>query len=368
MTFALTHSVVARRRALLRYAAAPSADTIATGPDPVAAIRAFQAGTPGSSDTYVVLQVRTQSGLVGYGECASLSSSDLKATSQAVVGHAPSAFQALGGLVPAAARGGLNMALLDIVGKATKAPIYRVLGGPTRNKARAIARLSGESDEALQRDLEKQLTAGFRAFLIPIPLPTARNQGSEFVRVAAARLKAMRAAAPAADFAFEGNAQLTPGDAASLAARVQGMHPLWFDEPCAISNLETIRKIAEETVVPLGFGRTVADPGTFQDLLREGVIDLLRPDLHTYGITGVTRLAAMAETYYVDVAPWHNGGAIAHAAALHAAASMPNFFIAQAPNANVDVAAPKDGFFALPKGPGLGIEVDEKALERNRIA
>jgi galactonate dehydratase len=76
----------------------------------------------------------------------------------------------------------------------------------------------------------------------------------------------------------------------------------------------------------------------------------------------------MAETYYVDVAPWHNGGAIAHAAALHAAASMPNFFIAQAPNANVDVAAPKDGFFALPKGPGLGIEVDEKALERNRIA
>jgi galactonate dehydratase len=368
MTIALAHGAVTRRKALLRFAPPPSPDTIATSPDPVAEIRAFQMGVAGSRDAYVILQVRTQSGLVGYGECNSLSASDLKATSQAVVGHAPSAYQALGGLAPAAARGGLNIALLDIVGKATKAPIYRVLGGPTRNKARAITRLSGTSDDALRSELDKQLTAGFRAFLIPIPLPTARNQGSEFVRVAATRLKAMRAAAPAADFAFEGHGQLTPGDAASLASQVEGMHPLWFDEPCPVSNLETIRKIAEETVVPLGFGRTVADPGTFQDLLREGLVDLVRPDLLTYGITGITRLAAMAETYYVDVAPYHEGGAIAHAATLHAAASMPNFFIAQLPSSNAGIAAPHDGFFALPKGPGLGIEVDEKAFEGKRIA
>jgi galactonate dehydratase len=284
-----------------------------------------------------------------------------------VVGLAPSAYQALNGLVPPPVRGGLNIALLDIVGKATKAPIYRVLGGPTRNKARAITRLAGSSDEALQSDLAKQLTAGFRAFLIPIPLPTARNQGSEFVRVAATRLKAMRAAAPTADFALEAHAQLTPGDAASLAAEVESLHPFWFDEPCPVSNLETIRKIAEETVVPLGFGRTISDPGTFQDLLRQGLVDLLRPDLLTHGISGVRRLSAMAETYYVDVAPWHQGGAIAHAASLHAAASMPNFFIAQSPNPLVG-AAPQDGFFPLPKGPGLGIEVDEKTFEGNQIA
>jgi galactonate dehydratase len=366
MTIALTHAVAARRKSLLRFAAPPSPDTIATGPDPIAEIRAFQVNTPGSGNAQVVLQVRTQSGLVGYGECNALSASDLKATSQVVVGHAPSAYQALNGLAPAAVRGGLNIALLDIVGKATKAPIYRVLGGPTRNKARAITRLSGASDEALKHELEQQLTVGFRAFLIPIPVPTARNQGSEFVRVAATRLKAMRAAAPTADFAFEGHGELTPGDAASLAAEVEGMHPLWFDEPCRVSNLETIRKISDETVVPLGFGRTIADPGTFQDLLREGLVDLVRPDLLTHGITGSTRLAAMAETYYVDVAPWHQGGAIAHAAALHAAASMPNFFIAQSPSAGI--APPQDGFFPLPKEPGLGIEVDEKALEGHRIA
>ena len=366
MTIAL-NAVLARRKALLLFDPPSNADTIATGPDPISEVRAFQMNPRGSGTGQVILQLRTQSGLVGYGECNTLSPAELKATNEAVVGRAPSAYQALDSITPQAARGGLNIALLDILGKSTKAPIYRVLGGPTRNKARAITRLSGSSDDELQKDLEKQLSAGFRAFLIPVPEPTARNQGSEFVRVAATRLKAMRTAAPNADFAFEARAQLTPGDAASLAAEVESMHPLWFDEPCPVSNLETIRKISEETVVPLGFGRTISDPGTFQDLLREGLVDLVRPDLLTYGISGVCRLAAMAETYYVAMAPWHQGGAIAHAAALHAAASMPNFFIAQAPAVGA-ATPPKDGFFPLPTGPGLGIEVDEKEFEGNRIA
>jgi galactonate dehydratase len=354
-------SVLTRKRSLLRVASQTAAETIATGPDPVAEVRAYQ-----TAEGPVVLKVRTQSGIVGYGECNHLSSAELASTRQAVVGRAPSAYQALNSIAPSSVRGGLNIALLDIVGKSTKAPIYRVLGGATRNKARAIMRLNGDSDDALKEDLARQISAGFRAFLIPVPMPTARNQGSEFVRVAAARLKAMRAAAPSADFAFEGNGLLTPGDAASLAAEVEGMHPLWFDEPCPVSNLETIRKIAEETVVPLGFGRTISDPGTFQDLLRQGLVDLLRPDLLTHGISGVCRLSAMAETYYIAVAPWHTGGAIAQAAALHTAASIPNFFIAQATAGSSGVL--KDGFFVLPNGPGLGIEVDEKTFAGKDIA
>jgi galactonate dehydratase len=299
--------------------------------------------------TYVVLQVRTRSGLVGYGECNQLSGSELKATNQALAGRVASSYQAMDGLVPATMRGGLNIALLDILGKATQAPIYRLLGGPTRNKARAITRLSGSTDDELQSELQRQIATGYRAFLIPIVSP--------------ARFEALRAAAPDADFALEAQGRLTPGDAASVAAAMEHLHPLWFDEPCAVSNLETIRKISEETVVPLGFGRTISDAGTFQDLLREGLVDLLRPDLLTYGIAGVRRLAAMAETYYVDVAPWHAGGPIAHAAALHAAACIPNFFIAQSSASDAE-----NGFFPLPKGPGLGITVDEHALEGKQIA
>ena len=177
------------------FGQAAPAETAATSPHPISEVRAFQMGTPGSEGAYVVLQVRTESGLVGYGECNSLSATDLNATNQAVAGRAATSYQALEGLVPANVRGGLNIALLDIVGKATKAPIYRVLGGPTRNKARAITRLSGSSDEELQSDLQKQLAVGFHAFLIPVPTPTARNQGSDFVHLATARLQAMRTAA-----------------------------------------------------------------------------------------------------------------------------------------------------------------------------
>lgn len=342
------------------------AETIATSPHPISEVRAFQVGSPGSDESYVVLQVRTESGLVGYGECNSISGTDIKATNHAIAGRAATSYQVLGGLVPPNVCGGLNIALLDIVGKATKAPIYRVLGGPTRNKARAITRLSGSSDEALKADLQKQLAAGFHAFLIPVPAPAARNQGSDFAHRAVARLQAVRTSAPDADFAFAARGELTPGDAATLAAAVESMHPLWFDEPCPVTNLETIHKIADETVVPLAFGQTISDPGTFQDLLREGLIDLLRPDLLTYGITGIRSLSAMAETYYVDLAPWHKGGPIADAAALHAAASIPNFFIAQTNHSSAG-PKPRDGFFELPKGPGLGIEVDEKAFQGGRI-
>ena len=355
-----------RRKALL--AQTQSAAKGAAGPHSIAEVRAFAMRPSGTGRSYVLLQIRTHSGLTGYGECKLLSVPDLKAAREAIVGRSASAYEVLGPLVPANAQAALNMALLDILGKATKAPVYRVLGGPTRNKARAIARLAGSSDEELQQDLHKQLALGFRAFLVPIPAPEARNQGSAFVQAGVARFKAMRAAAGDADFALEASDRLTPGDSASLAAAVEAMHPLWFDQPCPVSNLSTLHKIADETVVPLGFGRDISNPGAFQDLLREGLVDLLRPDLLTYGISGIRRLAAMAETYYVAVAPWHEAGPVASAAALHTAASIPNFFIVQLPGAAAGSVTLQNGFFELPKGPGLGVDVDEKELGRNEIA
>jgi galactonate dehydratase len=283
-----------------------------------------------------------------------------------VVGRAATSYEVLDPLVPRAVRGALNMALLDILGKATNAPVYRVLGGPTRNKARAITRLSGDSDGQLADDLKQQFVAGYRAFLLPIPAPAARNQGSDYIHAAVARFEAMRAAEPTADFAVECSSELSAGDAAALATAMEKLHPLWFDDPCAVSNIATLHKISDETVVPLGFGRGIVDAGVYQQLLREGVIDLLRLDVLTYGITGMRKLAALAETYYVDVAPWHEGGAIANAAALHAAASIPNFYIAQL--VNPAAGAVHEGYFTLSAEPGLGVEVDERQLEKGQIA
>ena len=136
-----------------------------------------------------------------------------------------------------------------------------------------------------------------------------------------------------------------------------------------------MKKIAAENVTPLGFGRFIQQPGAFQDLLREDAIDILRPDISLNGISQIRQMAAIAETYYVAVAPYHNGGPVATAAALQLAASLPNFFIQQFPFPQAEqdrkmraalaggVEVVKDGFAQLPVGPGLGITVNEKALE-----
>src|ERR1700744_2222133 len=101
--------VLARRKSLLLFDPPSVADTIATGPDPVSDIRAYQMKSPDAGRGPVILQVRSKSGLVGYGECNSLSPTELEATKQVVVGRAPSADQALDSLAPQPVPGRVNL-------------------------------------------------------------------------------------------------------------------------------------------------------------------------------------------------------------------------------------------------------------------
>jgi galactonate dehydratase len=88
-------------------------------------------------------------------------------------------------------------------------------------------------------------------------------------------------------------------------------------QPCPLSNLSAACRIATENVTPVGFGRFAAEAGIFQDLLRSDAIDVVRPDLARHGITQSRRISAVAEPYYVAVAPFHDGGPMATAAALN---------------------------------------------------
>lgn len=342
----------------------------------IADLRTFPVREPDSGRAYTVVRLRTRAGITGYGECGRVSASETESARAALMGRPATAYAVL--TTATALDGAINMALLDITAKACAAPVYRLLGGPTRFKARVLTSLEGSTDAALATGLAGAMKAGYQALQVPLPPVTARNQGQAFDRAIRARMDSLRSAAGGnIDFVLDGAGALTAGDSATAAASLERFHLLWLNEPCPVMNLRTIRKISEETVTPLGFGRDVREPSFFQDLLREGVADVLRPNLHVHGISRIRGIAALAETYYVAIAPDHNGGPVATAAALHLAASLPNFFIQHIPFPRTEadrrmrldlvtqpVEAVHEGFARLPDGPGLGIEVNERALEK----
>jgi galactonate dehydratase len=335
-------------------AASPAAE------HPIADLRWFPLREPVSGRRYTILRVRTRSGLTGWGECADAPEQEAKALEREWTGRSAILYSAIDHSSSLA--GALDMAMLDILGKAVRAPVYRVLGGPTRHKVRAYAASNA---------------AAFSAVAITAPKPASRNQGKGYQNQIEALVKQLP---DDRDFVLTAHGLLTPGDAASVARTVESSHPLWFDEPCSASDLDALRKISAETVTPLGFGRGITDPAGFLALLREGLVDVVRPDIGRWGISGARRVAVMAEAYYVAIAPHHEGGPVATAAALHCAASVPNFFIQHVPapadpkdremRAAIagEIETPRDGFLQLPTGAGLGIQVNEAALEKYRAS
>jgi len=343
-------------------------------------VKAWTLREPVSKRAYSVVKIQTRSGLAGFGECAPLTAAELAGATHAVVGQAATAFEVTAPLLAnfPTARAALNTAMLDVVGKVAKVPIFQVLGGPTRFKARALAAVSGDAEESLVRSVQRGQAAGFRAFLVPVPPAGSSNQGQAYVQATKKRLETLRTAAgEGADFVLDGGNRLTAGDAQMVSAAVEPLHLMWFNEPCPPNNISALKKLAGENVTPLGVGRHVRDCSEIQDLLREDAVDIIRPDIGLCGISQIRRMAAIAETYYVAVGPTHDGGPIGTAAALHLAAALPNFFIQQIPLPEAEedrrmrlelTAAPaeivKEGFAELPVGPGLGVTVNEQALEK----
>ncbi len=375
--------MLARRARLAAFAAHQAATQVQLNPQTeISALTAFPVREPVSRRSYTILRLQTRGGLSGYGECPGITAQELAQVLTAVKGKDATQFETVRQQLKNVAAGlmaALNMAMLDIAGRFMKAPAYQVMGGPTRFKCRALALLEGGTDEELVASVQRAREAGFRAFIVPTPPPKASNQGQAFVLATRKRMDAVRQAAGAGtDFVLDGGGSLVPADAANLAEAFERFHLLWLDEPCAMLSLGALKKIAAENVTPLGIGRFLQQPGAFQDLLRDDAIDVLRPDISLNGISRIRQMAAIAETYYVAVAPYHNGGPVATAAALQLAASLPNFFIQQIPYPRADedrkmraaiaggAESVQDGFVPLPTGPGLGITVNEKALEQYR--
>ena len=243
---------------------------------------------PVSRRSYTVLEVHTKGGLTGWGECSAASSEALALAKQTTQGQAATSYEVISRqlAVYPGMQAAVVMALLDITGKYAKAPVYQTLGGPTRNKARALTPLSGATDAELAASMKRARGAGHRAFLCPRPLP--RRRPTRARHSSGPLTPGSKACAPRADptwISFSTAAGgLTPGDSASLAAALETLSPALVRR--ALPHLEHLDAAQDRRRDPSrrsGSDAVSTRAAAFQDLLRDQVIDVLRPSLALNG-------------------------------------------------------------------------------------
>ncbi len=165
----------------------PGALAAATEPLGITSLRGWRLREPVSGRRYTVLRLETRSGLTGYGEGGPARGSDISEARPIVIGKAATdlelvRLQLAGSPAMEAA---VNNALLDILGKSTKLSIYQFLGGPTRFKARVLAPLEGEDEQALADSLRRALEAGAHAVVVGGAITRPEVIAAGFVRALA---------------------------------------------------------------------------------------------------------------------------------------------------------------------------------------
>jgi len=344
---------------------------------------------------WVFLKVTTDEGIVGWGE------PNLEGKPEAVLGAITELEEYFFGADPrriehhwqAVYRGsfyhrgailnsalsGIDQALWDIKGKALDTPVYELLGGPTRNAIRAYApivgdespeRLDGTPDLLAERAVER-VEAGYDAVkMIPFTETWHVDTPAAIDRITSTVAAVRDAVGREVDIAIDAHGKLSPAMARRVLDAIEPYGPLFVEEPVKPEYDHRIDELRSNTSVPLATGERRFSKWEFRDLCESGV-DIFQPDpSHAGGISELRRIAALAETYGIAVAPHCPLGPVALAAAIHVDAAVPNFLIQETPGFYggsfdeyvSDGLTMTDGSVDLPDRAGLGVVVDEDAL------
>ncbi len=171
---------------------------------------------------------------------------------------------------------------------------------------------------------------------------------------------------------FDAHCAVPPATLIQLAAAIKSSDVLFLEEVATPGNIEVFKRLKQQINIPLATGERDRTIWGMIDYLTSGSIDILQPDCaHTGGITQVKKIATLAEAYYVPLAPHCTASFLGISASMHAIATVPFFLIHEAyPNLtpkdlmHMPWEVDKDGYVALPPGPGLGVEIDERMLEK----
>lgn len=343
---------------------------------------------------WVFLRVDTDEGVVGWGEPVVEGRADtvraaVDELSDYLVGEDPARiedhWQVLtkggfyrGGPVLSSAVSGIDQALWDIKGKALGVAVHELLGGAVRDRMRVYSWVAGDEPTAAAEHAAERRESGFSAVKMNATGRMRPLESRTEIRAAAERVEAVREAlGPDNDVAVDFHGRAAPAVARQLCRELEPVHPLFVEEPVVPELSDQIGRIAAGTTIPVATGERLYSRWDFRDVLSAGIA-VAQPDLsHAGGISEGRRIAAMAETWGVSLAPHCPLGPIALAASLQVDFASPNALIQETSlgihyNLGSDVLdylvdtsvfSYADGFVDRLTRPGLGVEVDEKAVE-----
>ncbi len=325
-------------------------------------------------NSWVFVKISTDAGITGWGE---MLKDDAKACAAGalevadyLVGQDPRPvvhhWQAIhrgafyrGGPIKTAILSGIDQALWDITGKCYGVPVYKLLGGPTRDRVRVYGQVSKETGV-------NAMKVGPHASRTPFKYV----EGKKFVDEVAARFKALRGRyGDGVDIGIDFHGAVQPPTAMLLIKALEPYHPWFYEEIVQALNVDVMAELAQKTSVPIATGERIFTKWGFREILEKRAAMILQPDVcYAGGITELKIIAGMAESYYAPLAPHNPQGPCSLAASLQIAGAIPNFLVQErGDNEHRDLLAKplpavQNGYRPLPTDPGLGIAIDEDKL------
>lgn len=285
----------------------------------------------------------------------------------------------------------IDMALWDIQGKALGAPIYQLLGGKYREKLLLYANYwftkGDHSAKAYATQAKQVVQAGFTALkfdpfahinylygedLAP-DLALSPQQKSRAVEIT---LAVQKAVGNEVQLAIETHAMLNAPTAVEMGLRLRdaGINCMWYEEPAPPETPDAIADIRKRIGLPIAVGERLHSRYMFRPILEKQAADILMPDItRCGGISEMKKIATLAETFNIPVAPHNPNGPLSTISAAHVMASVPNFFRLEymyhdVPWRDKVLSHPmpiENGYFIVPDRPGLGFDIDENELSKH---
>jgi D-galactarolactone cycloisomerase len=257
---------------------------------------------------------------------------------------------------------GLDIALWDIAGKAAGVPLYRLFGGSTKSHLPTYASLMRYTEPALvARHTEAALKRGFR-----------------YIKLHEIEVPAVQAGRDAAGYDIplmvDTNCPWTPLQAIEVARQLEDCELYWLEEPVwPPENYDGLADVRSNGGVPIAAGENCPGVLDFKRMFAAEAVDVAQPSVTKVGgITEMRKVISLADTYNVEVhphSPYFGPGLLA---TLHLVASTPGDMLVEHMyfdlHANLygSAVTPFNGSIAVPQGPGLGFDPDEKVIEKYR--